>query len=100
MDRKIDGRLDVGSSFRLQEDWDSIANGVSEAAMRAPQDGVGLWRERAFADGARDEVEQVLGDHGLYFTLAAWRMQLKRYCMRVALRFTIDGRTQERATEC
>jgi hypothetical protein len=36
--------------------------------MRTPESGVGFQRERALADGTRDEIEEVLGDHDDHFT--------------------------------
>jgi hypothetical protein len=68
LDQEIGGTLCVGCGFGLQKDWDAIANGIGEAAMWAPEGGVGFGRKRAFADGTRDEIEEVLRDHEYHFT--------------------------------
>jgi hypothetical protein len=83
-------RLYVWCGFGLEKDRDAIANGISEAAMRAAKSSIGLGREWALADGTCDEIEKVLGDHGSILRCDHRRMQPKRYFISLAGRFTIS----------
>jgi hypothetical protein len=86
---KIGEQLDVGSGFGLQKDRNTIANRISKTAMGTPQGGVGLGSKGAFADGARNEIEEILGDH---YSILPWRhrrMKLKDYFVSLAGGFNI-----------